>query len=513
MFTENDLQQIASRGSDAGEVQRQIERFKKGFPYIHLRRPAGSGDGIRILSEQEVEVYDRSFEAKTTGMSLLKFVPASGAASRMFKELFSFMETYSDGEEACLALHENPKMAFLAEFFDHIEQFAFYPDLRKACAAAGKPIGQAIEEGAFSSVLGCLLGPEGLNYGNLPKGLLKFHRYGDATRTPLEEHLVEGAQYARDSAGVVRLHFTVSPEHRERFVSHIEQVQSKYEELFGVRYQIHFSEQKAHTDTVAVQPDNELFREKDGSLLFRPAGHGALIENLNDLEADLIFIKNIDNVVPDRLKRDTVRYKRALAGVLLDLKSKIDRYMKKIEKKKSGSSDIPEMLDFIRRELHVEHLPAFADDSEALAFAFRKFNRPLRVCGMVRNQGEPGGGPFFARNPDGTVSLQVVESSQVDNKNEVQKGIASRASHFNPVDLVCSIHDYRGRKYDLRAFIDPDTGFISTKSKSGRELKALEVPGLWNGAMSDWNTVFVEVPVQTFNPVKTVNDLLREEHR
>ena len=511
MFTEKDLLQMAERGSDPAEVSLQVERFRKGFPFMQLQRAATRGEGIRTLTNQEVNDYDRSFEQITAGKTLLKFVPASGAASRMFKELFGFMENYADGEEARQALRENPKLSYVANFFDRMEDFAFYPELNRVCAEGDKPIEKAIEEGAFSSVLRCLLTEAGLNYGNLPKGLLKFHRYGDAARTPVGEHLVEGAQYARDSEGIVRIHFTVSPEYRERFVSFIDRVQSKYEELFGVCFQIHFSEQKSHTDTVAVRPDNELFREKDGSLLFRPAGHGALIENLNDLEADLIFTKNIDNVVPDRLKRETVRYKRALACILLEVKEKIDRYLKKIEQK--GTVNVKEVFDFMGVVLRVEDLPRFTDDAEALAFAYRKLNRPLRVCGMVRNQGEPGGGPFFARNRDGTTSLQIVESSQIDMGNPQQVDIATRASHFNPVDLVCATLDYRGRKYELKAFVDPDTGFISSKSKDGRELKALEVPGLWNGAMSDWNTIFVEVPIITFNPVKTVADLLREEHR
>ena len=511
MFTERDLVQITERGSDPAEVALQVERFRKGFPFMQLQRAATRGDGIRTLTNKEVNDYDRSFEQITAGKILLKFVPASGAASRMFKELFGFMESNADGEEARQALRDNPKISYVANFFDHIQDFAFYADLRQACSESGMPIETAMEEGAFRSILRCLLTESGLNYGNLPKGLLRFHRYGDASRTPVGEHLVEGAQYARDSEGIVRIHFTVSPEHRERFVNFIERVQSKYEELFGVRFIIHFSEQKSHTDTVAVRPDNELFREKDGSLLFRPAGHGALIENLNDLEADLVFIKNIDNVVPDRLKRETVRYKRALACILLEVKEKIDRYLKKIEQK--GNVNAKEVFGFIGTVLGVEDLPRFADDAEALAFAYRKLNRPLRVCGMVRNQGEPGGGPFYARNPDGTTSLQIVESSQIDMGNPQQVNIATRASHFNPVDLVCATRDYRGRKYDLKAFVDPDTGFISSKSKDGRELKALEVPGLWNGAMSDWNTIFVEVPIITFNPVKTVADLLREEHR
>ena len=359
-----------------------------------------------------------------------------------------------------------------------------------------------------------LLEERGLNYGQLPKGLLRFHRYEDGARTAMEEHLVEGARYASTN-GEAHIHFTVSHEHLPLFKAEVEKRVGKYAEKYQVRYDISFSEQKPSTDTVAANPDNSLFRNEDGSLLFRPGGHGALIENLNDLEADVVFIKNIDNVVPDRLKEDTVTYKALLGGVLVTLQERVFDYLRSLDEATPTKEKLAEMEDFLEHTLWC--LPpkekAGWSDQERADYLHRKLHRPIRVCGMVKNVGEPGGGPFHAYNQDGTVSLQILESSQIDKANEAYQRMFSEGTHFNPVDLVCGIIDYKGEAFDLPKFVDPSTGFISTKSKNGRELKALELPGLWNGAMSDWNTVFVEVPLSTFNPVKTVNDLLREQHQ
>jgi hypothetical protein len=375
---------------------------------------------------------------------------------------------------------------------ERLENFAFYPELLAAVEKSGG-------EPGLKLYLECLLTARGLNYGSLPKGLLQFHSYGNSSRTPFEEHLVEGALYARDFNGLVRLHFTVSPEHAGGFTNLLDAVKASFEKEYGVTLEVTFSQQKPSTDTIAVGPDNEPFREKDGTLLFRPGGHGALLENLNDLDADLVFIKNIDNVVPDRLKNHTVDWKKVLAGLLLHYQEKIFIYQKELEKYSSS--------------LESGFLAEAAEKEDLVQYLREKFNRPLRVCGMVKNLGEPGGGPFWALNSDGTISLQIAESVQIDMANPVQAKIAKHASHFNPVDLVCGLKNYKGEKYDLMKHRDPMTGFISQKSKDGKELKAQELPGLWNGAMSDWNTIFVEVPVITFNPVKTVNDLLRYEHQ
>jgi hypothetical protein len=348
--------------------------------------------------------------------------------------------------------------------------------------------------------------------------VLKFHTYPDGYRTPLEEHFVEGALYAKNNSSVVKIHFTVSPEHQLAFEKHVDQILPKYEQMFGVKYQIGFSQQKPSTDTIAVSPDNEPFRNNDGSLLFRPAGHGALLENLNDLDADIIFIKNIDNVVPDQLKKLTIDYKKALAGVLLGLQEEIFFYQKTLKEHPYSaleSAFYAEAANFLENVLNIipPHDQYYSEKEELYNYFVHKFNRPLRVCGMVKNQGEPGGGPFFALNKDGSVSLQIVESSQIDFNDPEQATIAHNATYFNPVDLICGVKNYLGEKYNLLDFSDPQTGFISSKSKDGKELKAQELPGLWNGAMSDWGTLFVEVPIETFNPVKTITDLLRKEHQ
>ncbi len=504
MFTEKDKTQMAQRGSDLSLVLKQIEYFKKGFPYIRLVRPATPGDGLQVLDENEKNRLAETYATAAGSMNIAKFVPASGAASRMFKDLFA----YIDSDDA---IDDKPAVK---KFITRIRNFAFFDDLAQSLSGKDMAVETLLQKGAYKVIIRELLEESGLNYGNLPKGLLKFHRYPDGARTPLEEHLAEGALYAKGKNEEAFMHFTVSPDHMEKFIRHLEAVRDIYEKRYGVSYTVNFSVQKPHTDTIAVDPDNSPFRNDDGSLLFRPAGHGALIENLNEIDADVIFIKNIDNVVPDHLKDDTTFSKKVLAGKLLELGREIDHFLRLLDSDEfPGEESIEQMRKFFKETLCIENFPEFESEKEEIAFLKSKLNRPLRVCGMVKNEGEPGGGPFFAINPDGTVSLQIAESAQIDPSDRGQKAIAAEATHFNPVDLVCRVKDYKGKKYNLPDFIDPETGFISIKSKDGRELKALELPGLWNGSMSDWNTVFVEVPVTTFNPVKTVNDLLRPQHQ
>lgn len=489
-FTEKDLKQIKDRNSDLTTIQNQIENFKTGFPFINAVKAATIGDGILRLSDEQLNSYIELFDAQAPKKSLVKFVPASGAASRMFKALY--------------AAKDDGKTDKSVEQFDsEIKKFAFYGSLSAH-----------LREDNLQNKLEGLLGKSGLDYGNLPKGLLEFHLYPEGARTALEEHLVEGALYANNK-GKVRLHFTVSPEHKQKFRSLINKVKARYEEKYGVKYNITFSEQKPSTDTIAVDPDNNPFRDKAGKLLFRPAGHGALLENLDDIKADVVFIKNIDNVVPDHLKKETVTYKKALAGLLLDYQKKIFYLIKRLEKPEPSVFMINKAARFLKNELNVDPPKGFRlwSPEEKLKFVLAKLKRPLRVCGMVKNVGEPGGGPFWVANEDGSVSLQVVESAQFDLNNKKQKAIFENATHFNPVDLICSFRDYRKEYYSLPGFRDDKTGFITEKSQSGKTLKAQELPGLWNGAMADWNTLFVEVPLITFNPVKTVNDLLRKEHQ
>lgn len=492
MFIEKDLDKIKVRGANLETIQQQIENFKKGFPYLNVIKAATIGDGIIALSDSQAGKYAKYFDSRAPKLKLLKFVPASGAATRMFKSLFS-------------AKDEGKLDKSVNEFLERLKDFAFYDILVKAIGA---------ESADYQTVLEYLLTDKGLEYGSLPKGLLHFHKYGKAARTPVEEHLVEGAKYA-NSNGKVKLHFTVSPEHRKKFKVLIDSVLPKYEAKYKVKYSISFSEQKPSTDTIAVNMDNTPFRTGSEELLFRPAGHGALLENLNEQEADIIFIKNVDNVVPDRLKSKTILYKKALAGLLLDYQEKIFSYLKKLYSEEVDEKLLKEILNFLETKLCTlppEGFGSYSVDAK-MDYCKRKLNRPIRLCGMVKNVGEPGGGPFWAKDPDSSISLQVVESAQIDLGNAQQKEIFDKATHFNPVDLICSVKDYKGNKFNLLNYRDPQTGFITQKSQSGKDLKAQELPGLWNGAMSDWNTLFVEVPLITFNPVKTVNDLLRNEHQ
>ncbi len=499
-FTEQDQDQILVQGVSLDQIDQQIKHFIDGFPYLNVIKAATVGDGIIRVAEDQLATHIHRFDQAAHELDLVKFVPASGAATRMFKSLFSALDGKFDKS--------------VDEVFARLTDFAFYDDLKAAMAAKGQDLDKAVAENDRATVLKFLLTEEGLEYGSLPKGLLKFHRYADGPRTPVEEHLVEGAAYA-NSDGLVKIHFTVSPEHRSRFEQLIEQQKADYEAWLGVTFDISFSEQKKATDTISVNMDNSPFRNADNSLLFRPAGHGALIENLNDIDADIVFIKNIDNVVPDEIKEPTITYKKVLAAVLLDAQQQIARLQGLLDSQDVSDGYIAEADELLRRTLYTLPPEGFGEmpKAEKLDYLRRKLNRPVRACGMVKNVGEPGGGPFWARNQDGSVSLQVVESAQIDLTDAGQKAIFDEATHFNPVDLVCGLKDHHGQKYDLPAYRDPLTGFITAKSKDGKDLKAQELPGLWNGAMADWNTIFVEVPLITFNPVKTVNDLLRKEHQ
>ena len=505
MLTQQDLKQLAQKGISEQQIETQLGQFKTGFPFLKLEAAAAIGRGIVAPNSEEGRKYVEAWQQyKAAGRKVVKFVPASGAASRMFKDMFAFVD----------ADYDKPTTDFEKKFFDNIQNFAFYDELDAACQKnEGKGIKALIAEGNFKAVAANMLKAEGLNYGQLPKGLLLFHNYPEGPRTPMEEHLVEGALYAATN-GEAHVHFTVSHEHMELFKQKVAQKADFYAQKYGIHYDISFSEQKPSTDTVAANPDGTPFRNSDGSLLFRPGGHGALIENLNEIEADVIFVKNIDNVVPDRLKGDTVLWKQIIAGVLVTLQQKAFDYLRLLDTGKYSHNQIEEMIRFVQQDLccrkaDIKEL----EDADLVIYLREKLNRPMRVCGVVKNVGEPGGGPFLTYNQDGTVSLQILESSQIDKSNKEYMDMFTKGTHFNPVDLVCAVKDYKGQAFDLPKYVDPTTGFISQKSKSGKELLALELPGLWNGAMSNWNTIFVEVPLSTFNPVKTVNDLLREQHQ
>ena len=505
MITPEDKILLEKKGISESQIAEQLACFEKGFPFLQLDGAASIEKGILAPQGDEIDAYLQAWDAYKQGeKTIVKFVPASGAASRMFKDMFEFLG----------ADYDVPTNAFEKKFFDNVHNFAFFADLNAACEKNnGKGIDALMAEGNYKAVVANLLESAGLNYGALPKGLLKFHSYENGVRTPLEEHLVEGALYAAGKTGQVNVHFTVSTEHRELFKQLVDEKVAEYAQKYDIEYKVSFSEQKPSTDTIAADMENKPFRD-NGKLLFRPGGHGALIENLNDLDADIVFIKNIDNVVPDRLKDETVTYKKLIAGVLVTLQKKAFEYLELLDGGKYTHEQLEEIIRFVQQNLccrknDIKDL----EDAELVIYLRKKLNRPMRVCGMVKNVGEPGGGPFLAYNPDGTISLQILESSQIDMKDPEKKAMFEKGTHFNPVDLVCAVRNYKGEKFNLVDYVDKATGFISYKSKSGKELKALELPGLWNGAMSDWSTIFVEVPLGTFNPVKTVNDLLREQHQ
>ncbi len=511
MFTSTDLEQIQQKGMTIETVQDQLENFEKGFPFLDIQRAATVGKGIIQLDLASVDRYIMQYDKLLSDREVLKFVPASGAASRMFKALFAFMETYDGSRSAYEAFLLDQSKNSLFSFFRNLNKFAFYEELK---AVVSPSMGELLLKKQYTQILRALLTDEGLDYGNLPKGLLTFHTYPQKARTAVEEHLMEGVQYGKDAADVVKLHFTVSPEHRIKFDQKIKEIVPEYESKYLVTFDISFSEQLPSTDTIAVDMNNEPFRNADNSILFRPGGHGALIHNLDQVDADIVFIKNIDNVVPDHLKGETIRYKKALAGILLTYQHRIFHYLEKLTGTYPGQY-LTEVEDFMEKELCVLPPEGYTSYNweDKLKYLIEKLDRPLRVCGMVKNEGEPGGGPYWVKNSDGSTSLQIVESAQIDKENEEQYALMQNATHFNPVDLVCATKDRNGMKYNLLKYRDPSTGFIAYKSKNGKELKAQELPGLWNGAMAYWNTIFVEVPVITFNPVKTVNDLLRPQHQ
>ncbi len=507
LFTEADLRQMAELGIDPEEARRQVELFRNPPPFTRVVRPCTPGDGIRMIFESDHDRLLGFHEEAARQGRIGKLVPASGAASRMFKSLLE-------------DLHDRraEPTAEVRKVFDNLPRFAFFEDLAAAMRWDGLDLEAALRQGDRRTVLEYLLTERGLGYADLPKALLAFHRYPEGPRTPLEEHLVEAAAYTRDAHGNCRLHFTVSPGHEEELRRLLEEVRPRFEERLDARFQVSFSSQARSTDTLAVDLENRPFRLADGSLLFRPGGHGALIRNLHTLAGlgwDVVLLKNIDNVVPDDRKTAGLLWKKLLAGALLALQKRIFGYLERLE---DGASVTPEILEEVEKfmtDALVRPVPAEMSlkAEELRRYFLRILDRPLRVCGVVRNQGEPGGGPFWVAEPGGEVSLQIVETSQIDPEDKEQQKILRSSTHFNPVDIACALRDRHGRPYDLERYIDPSTVFIAKKSHEGRMLKALERPGLWNGAMADWNTVFVEVPDATFAPVKTVLDLLRPEHQ
>ncbi len=511
---DHDKEQIGKKGISEQRFFDQLRLLKQGVPFIDLVQPCTMLNGVKSLDEIELKRCIDLYEKSLGRINPVKFVPASGAASRMFAVLSRLLNNYEHYEDK---ISDDPKdndMSSLLRFTDNINNFAFAQDLRNAIKYNGGYLQELIDDKNYKVILQHLLTEKGLGYLNCPKGLIKFHKYKDQSRTAFEEHLSEAKSYTKNTSGTAMVHFTILKDHEQKFNEYAGSVISKFEGD-GVTLNISFSFQSPDTDIVAVDFDDNPLRSKSGELVFRPGGHGALLQNLGDLDAEIIFVKNIDNVVPDRLKDKTIKYKKALAGYLLDLKKDIDNYLNLISENKISDSQIDDACGFINDKLEID-FPADFDTKTAeqkKEYIFNILNRPLRVCGVVKNEGEPGGGPFWVRDLSGNISKQIVESVQVDITNKEQIRIWNSSTHFNPVDLVCSIYDFKGDKFDLNKYVDMNTVFITKKSKDGVELKAMELPGLWNGSMAYWNTIFVEVPLITFNPVKTVFDLLKPEHQ
>lgn len=516
MFSEQNLQEIAQRGVQLSQVEKQLKRFEIGFKPMNIVAPATLENGIKHFSDKEIKDFANYYDSQKENKTIVKFIPASGAASRMFKMLFGLLNEYDGSEASYQKLFSKTGLHSAKNFIDEIEKFAFYDELKSALKKDNFDIQNLIATKNYKPIFEYLLTDKGLNYGNLPKGLLLFHKYSNENRTPLEEHLVEGALYAQDSKNDVNLHFTVSPEFIGNFKQKVEDVCQSYQSKFNVTFHVDYSIQKPTTDTIAVNSDNTPFKNTDGSLLFRPAGHGALIENLNELNYDIIFIKNIDNIVPDDYKEETILYKKGLAGILLHYQEKLFDLYQKLTSCNCFTDDFKqEIINLLEKDFCFILPDDFSkwDKKKCKQYLCEILHRPIRVCGMVKNEGEPGGGPFFTLESSGAKTLQIIEKAQINTKAEGQEAIFNSSTHFNPVDLICGVIDSQGEKFNLTEYVDDEAGIITSKSKDGKDLKALELPGLWNGAMSKWNTIFVEVPSITFNPVKEVNDLLRKEHQ
>ncbi|TBW27932.1 DUF4301 family protein [Gramella sp. KN1008] len=508
-FSEKDILQIEEKGLSIKEVEEQIEIFKRGNIKVNITEAATIGNGISRLDEPVKKELISFYDSEKENHSILKFVPASGAATRMFKALHKFAAEFDPEKQSLREYLDENEDKDLQRFFDHIEKLPFYEHAVEKAKKNNSEYDFSTHDEQHKILVKTILESDGLYLSNLPKGLVPFHKYDSHIATAFEEHLVEAAKYITVN-GVAKLHFTVSKEDKQKFQGEWKEIRERLEENTGVKFEIEYSYQDPKTDTIAVDNDFKPFRTEEDDLFFRPGGHGALIENLNQLEEEVVFIKNIDNVVTQDRIQHVVDFKKMLGGKLFSIQKTIFEYLRILDKGDVPQDKLNEIQSFLTKELFIK------ENSKANASAdYLKsiLNRPLRVCGMVKNEGEPGGGPFLVKDRNGAVSLQIIEGAQIDNENPDQAKTAREATHFNPVDIVCSLRDHKGESFDLHEYVDEEMSFIADKTKDGKPLKALERPGLWNGGMAKWNTIFVEVPVETFNPVKTVSDLLKESHQ
>jgi hypothetical protein len=514
MFSDKDIQQIQAKGITVDQVNAQVSRLKDGMSYSNLVAAATIGRGIEYYDENDIQNFIQLYEAKQKTLAIIKFVPASGAATRMFKFLFLFVKKFKPSKENIDDYAERENDNLIKIFISNLENFPFYNEVISKAKQINSDFEKLPNGEKYLQFVNIMLDENGLNYSFFPKGLLPFHKYENKVITAFHEHLFESTLYAH-SNGVAHLHFTVSEAHYNYFTEELNRIKQDLEQRTNTIFNVSFSYQKEATETVALTKDDTVYRNEDHSILFRPAGHGALLENLNDLEGDLIFIKNIDNIVVSEKNVEVSNYKKLLAGILLEVQEKVFSYLHKLEDTNITETDFKLMALFLRYRLNVPINHGFDDytSQEKVIFLREKLNRPIRVCGMVKNEGEPGGGPFWVKDKDGNISLQIVEFAQINFSRKNQQELVYRATHFNPTDLVCGVKNYQGRKFNLKEFIDPEAAFITMKTQNGIDIKALELPGLWNGSMAYWNSIFVEVPLETFNPVKTVNDLLKPAHQ
>lgn len=506
MLTKKDLRQIKEHGLKVDTVVKQLETFQRGIPPAHIVTAASVGNGIEVIQKNDQNKLVDLYEKEKESLEVVKFVPASGAATRMFKFLHEFLNDFDPKEESLSKYLKRKDNDALNTFFNSLKEFPFVNEVRKKIRENYPEYKKSNKGQRCFYFVSTLLESQGLNFSNLPKGLIPFHKYKKYYTTAFEEQLYEAAFYAA-TRGEAHLHFTFSEKHVPYFKEEFESIKNRVTKKTKTEFHISYSFQKKETDTIAVNTNNKPFRDADENLIFRPSGHGALLENLNDVDADIVFVKNIDNVVAEDYVEEMAFYKKVLAGKLLWLQNKIFTYLEKLEPEDVDVALLKEVKSFLWNELSIKDIP---EERTQLMYILV---RPLRVCGVVKNTGAPGGGPFWVKNEYGNTSLQIVEMSQIDTSDPHQRAIVNEATHFNPVDIVCGVRDCNGEAFDLKKYSDPHSGFITDKSIDGKPLKALELPGLWNGAMAKWNTAFVEVPLKTFNPVKTVNDLLKPAHR
>ncbi|GAA4308580.1 hypothetical protein GCM10023115_36810 [Pontixanthobacter gangjinensis] len=508
-FSEKDTQQINKKGISIQEVEEQIAIFKRGNIKVNITEAATVGKGISQVEAAEKHELIKFYDEEKDNFSILKFVPASGAASRMFKSLHQFADEFDPEKHELREYLDSTGDSDLRKFFNHFEKLPFYEHAVEKAKKNNSGYSDLSSDSQYKVLVKTILESDGLFLSNLPKGLVPFHKYSQHTATAFEEHLFEAAKYIAVD-GVAKLHFTVAEGDKEKFQNEWKQIQQRVEEKTGVKFEIEYSYQDPKTDTIAVDNDFKPFRTEDDELFFRPGGHGALIENMNQLDEEIVFVKNIDNVVTEDKVQNVVDHKKMLGGTLFKVQQKVHGYLETLDKGNVPSEKLDEIQDFLRKELFIKDS---SNHDLFIEYLKEKLHRPLRVCGMVKNEGEPGGGPFLVKDKNGETSLQIIEGAQIDDENPEQAKTAREATHFNPVDIVCSLKDHKGQAYDLNKYVDEDMSFIADKTKDGKALKALERPGLWNGGMAKWNTIFVEVPVETFNPVKTVSDLLKESHQ